>query len=184
MIRQHATDVGARQGFTTTEVMVAVALSLILSVIAVAGMQIYQRESPVRGAASRLMHTFATARTYAVANNSYYAVRIDAAHRNFWIDETDATGGTMAPKVTSTESLGDRVALDSIRLGNTAVQGGQVVSLSFAPDGHSDDAAIYLRLEGAPANDMRGFFTVKLYGPTGQGQVFEAQRLSPDGITP
>lgn len=168
-----------RRAFTMVEVMAAITVSLILSVVAVASYRLYQHEMPVKYAGQRLSHAFAMARSYAVANNGYYALKIDRAHQNFWLDATDETGVVVAvPKVASPELFDEKVAIDGIQFGANAGSEptDEVVPILFRPDGSSDDVHLYLRTAGS-AGQGADLCTVRLYGPTGMSRVIVGQRL-------
>lgn len=175
----------SRLGFTTVEFIGVMVISLILGTIAMAGFRLYQKELPVKYAARRIVHAFATARAFAIAHNSVYTVQIDRVHRNFWIDETDQVGRPTAPKVTRPEPIDERIEIEAIQFTQTApVALTDVASVRFFPDGSSDDLRIFMKLELADALDDNNIYSVRLYGPTGQSRVFENQRLATPTPTP
>lgn len=171
--------IGRRRAFTSVELMGAVVLSMILSVVAITSYRLYERELPVKYAARRLSHAMATARTMAVANSSIYTVQIDRAYHNFWIDETDEFGQPTVAKVVSPESLDPKVQIDGVQFGSTdSSLYNNVTSVRFFSDGSSDDVSVTLKMLADNAQDPKNIFTVRLYGPTGQSKVFERQRLA------
>ena len=153
------------------EMVVTMLIIMVLSTISVAGYNVYQRESPVKFAADRLLSgAMSAARGYAVANNAVYTVKIDPTYQTYWIDESDDLGGTVVPKVTSPASIGERVALVGISYGvtplTTSTQTG--LPIRFFPDGSCDDVRVTLRLGDASSTV---FYAVRVYGPTGQSRV-------------
>jgi len=174
-----------RAGFSMVELIAVIVIGLILASVAMAGVRIYERDLPVRQQASRLVKAFASARSFAIANNSFFAVQYSPELGIFWIDETDAGGGPLVHKVMRPESIDDKVAVDAIFFGANAADLNQDrLSILFRPDGSSDDVRIFLRMLGAAATDATQTHTVRLYGPTGQARVFENQRLEPTAATP
>ena len=161
------------------EFMGAMAIGLILSVLALSGFRLYEREMPLRHSAGRLAAAFSTARALAISNTGTYSVQVDVKARNFWIDETNSFGEPIVPKVLAPEKLDDTVTLAGIYFGaQPAPQYGTVTRIRFYSDGSSEDARLYLILAGANAADPANFDTVRLYGPTGASRVFERQRLA------
>jgi Tfp pilus assembly protein FimT len=170
----------APRGFSSVEFIGAVVISMVLSVIAVAGYRIYQRDLPLREGARRLAHTFSTARAFAISNNSVYTVQIDRQYHNFWIDETNAVGVPILPKVTRPEPLDDRVRINDILFGaNSAVGVASLTPVRFFSDGSSDDVRVFMNLADVQTTDSASICTVRLYGPTGQSRIFEGEWLLP-----
>lgn len=157
--------------------MAAVVLSMILSVIGLAGYKLYEHELPVEHATKRIVHAFSLARAYAIAKNTTCAVRIDLIHHIFWVDETDAFGTTIVPKITTPEGIDPRVQLDAFsgmrRFGTPSLN---IIYALFNHDGSSTNARLYFKLAG-DKSDPANYFTIKLYGPTGQAKVFARQRV-------
>lgn len=156
-------------GFTSAELLIVITIGTILAVIAGAGYRLYERESPVKYAAQRLNRAAATARSYAVTNNDYYALIIDTKFQNFWIDIVDKDGVTIDNgwKVTAPESLGDKVSLVAW---NGTIDGRvpEERRVVFQPDGSSGNAKLWLKM-GDSASKV--YYAVRIYGPTGQSRV-------------
>jgi hypothetical protein len=168
------------RGFTALELLGAMVLSLILLTVGMAGFRLYERELPLSGAAGRLTHGLATARTMAIARNSTFTVVIDRRFNHYYIDETDRFGGVLAPQVVAPESFGEQVIVESILPLNASV-----VRARFFPDGSSDELYIHMKLANrVNSNDEADVTTVRLYGPTGQSRVFENQRLTEVAAVP
>jgi Tfp pilus assembly protein FimT len=166
------------RGFSTIELFAVVVITLILSVIAVAGYRVYQHQMPVKYTAQRMVHSFSVARAFAISQNTVYAVQIDPVHRNYWIDQTDQNGAPQVPKVVSPELIDAQVDIDSVQfsLGQPVING-PVISIRFFPDGSSDDVHVFFRMKVDDATVPFSIFTVRLYGPTGESRLFENQRL-------
>jgi Tfp pilus assembly protein FimT len=157
------------RGFTTMELITVIIITMILTTIAVAGYRLYQRDLPIKYAADRLVRTLSTARSYAVANNSYYTVQFDRQYQNYWIDETDDAGTVLVPKVTAPDAVGEQARFAAFQIGGNAVdETVALVPVRFAPDGSCDDARITLQMGGGAATL---YYDVRVYGPTGVGKV-------------
>ena len=166
------------RAFTSIEVLGVVIIGMILVAVAIVGMRLYEKQLPVRGTAGRLTHAFASARAMAISRNSTFMVVVDRHMNSFWIDETDRFGALLVPKVVAPTSLGEAVTIR-----NAFPQDAAVLNLRFFPDGSSDDVYIYLELLGAREVNRAGdIVTVRLYGPTGVGEVFERELLPPQFV--
>lgn len=167
--------VGGRvSAFSTLEVLAAIVVSLILASIGLASMRLYQVELPISGSGNRLCYAFSTARTMAISRNSTFAVVINTDYSNFWINELDSNGNTVAAKVVTPETIDPRVAIAEIIPAPTTSE----AIFKFFPDGHSDNGAVYLKLKSRLASLNTGdFTTVRVYGPTGQSRVFERNQV-------
>lgn len=159
-----------RRAFTTVEILATLTVGLILSVVAMAGFQLYERESPVRYTAKSLTQALATARTYAISGNAVYTVQIDRQHGNYWIDETNDVGTVVVPKVVPPQPFNEKVSVESIRFAVGDPVSQQVVPIRFFADGSSDDVRINL-VQGGGGQTAR--CQVRLYGPTGQSALKE-----------
>ena len=165
------------RGFSSIEFFAAAVIGMILTVVAVAGYRVYQRQMPVKFTAQRLVHGFSAARAFAVAHNSYFTLQLDLGHRTFWIDQVDATGAPVAPKVVNPEMLDEKVAVEGVQFGQNPPPPNIIVPIRFFPDGSSDDVHIFLRMKADNAAADANIFTVRLYGPTGMSRLFENRRL-------
>ncbi|MEN6625843.1 MAG: GspH/FimT family protein [Candidatus Sumerlaeia bacterium] len=167
-----------RRGFSALELTAAILIILILSITGMAGVRFIGIHDRTEQSARRLTHAFSTARSMAIANNSTYTVRIDMAHRNYWIDETTVGLQTIAAKVVRPELLEQGVVIDTFLYGTT-VNTDPARVVRFFADGSSDDVTIMMCNETDDRGDASNFYTVRVYGPTGQCRVFEKQRLEP-----
>lgn len=172
-----------RGGYTVVELITAMAIAVIVSVIGFSGTRLFSRQLPVKTTASQLSHMCSTARSFAISGNTYYRVLIDLDNRNFWIDRSDdpATIGTdeWKPKVVSPEKVDPRVKIEGIAFGlNTTVQTTGIQSILFRPDGSADQEA-HITIHQAADDPAIGtnIFTVRVYGPTGVNQVYPYQRI-------
>lgn len=177
---------GSRRGFTVTEMMVAVLISVILGAIAISGFTLYERTAPVDHVGRRLTYLFSVARTQAITNNQYYTVQIDMAQNMAWLDETDESGNILVPKVMHPEHFDAGVEIYRIMRGTSVIYPATVgpdpvtqVGALFAPDGSSDDLRIFISRVDADVTNARNVDTVRLYGPTGQSRNFEKTVLMP-----
>ncbi len=167
-----------RGGYTALELAAVVLIIMVLTLGSLAGVRHIGYREPVEQNARRLAQAFAGARSYAIANNSTFTVRIDLARRNFWIDETSPAGATIQPKVTRPELLDPTVAVEQFIYGALVNESPQH-SVRFFADGSSDDVSIVLRRAEENPADEKDVSTVRLYGPTGQSKVFHGRRLTP-----
>lgn len=162
------------------ELFAALVVSLILTLVAIAGYRVYQRQMPVKYTAQRLVHSFSAARAFAIAHNDIFCVQYDPVRRNFWIDQTDETGLPVVAKVVRPEVIDEKVAVDGLQFAQgPQVQSGPAIPIRFFPDGSSDDVRIYLRMKADDPATSESIYTVRLYGPTGQSRLFERRRLAP-----
>lgn len=175
---------GPRRGFSTLEMVTALAIGMVLTVVGLAGLRLFQSERRVESAADRFSGALSAARTLAVSQNGFYRVALDLDNSNFWIDEIDDPdvnpGVSLTPKVVHPEAVGDLVEVEGV-----LYQGaGSIVSTGtqefvFSPDGSADnDAVITFILTGLDPNDEENLFSVRLYGPTGQNKVFPRERAT------
>lgn len=175
-----------RGGFTTIELITAMVIGLIVSIIGFSGTRIFQRKLPVKSTAMRLSHALSTARSFAVAQNAYYQLTLDLDHENFWIDEISdpllgqvPPANILTPKAVSPERIDENVRIEGVTATGVGVlQTTGLAYFIFRPDGSADlDGRIYLLRTRDNAADPGNIFTVRLYAPTGQNAVFPGQRL-------
>lgn len=174
-----------KDGFTALEVLIAVTLSLILSVVAVVGFEIYQREQPLDESARRLARACNAARSLAISTNQIHAVQIDRRFNNFWVDQTDEDGAPVVLKVVPPQEFSRQVRIENILFGsgNDLTTDSLFVPpnfdgrtpIVFFPDGSSDDASVLLSHEASPEPT-----TVRVYGPTGTARVIDTGTLLPN----
>ena len=173
----------------------ALTLSVILSIFAVAGYRVYERDLPAKSAAHRIAHTYSMARSMAIARNGTFTVKFDRKQDNWWIDETTAAGDLLFARVDSTEKLGEKVRITNIQFGLPQEDGedifidnpvvGDQVAVRFFPDGSSDQVSVYLKpVERLDENNPADTYTVRLYGPTGQSRVFPGEERAPTSFQP
>jgi Tfp pilus assembly protein FimT len=161
------------RAFTTFELITVVTIMMIVSVTTISGFRLFQGAMPLRGTATRLAHVFSAARSFAIANNTFYQVTLDLDRDVFWIDELadDGSGVITAAKIVSPESTDDLVTIEGIHItGNPFPLTGSLIFVTFNPDGSSDtDANVYI----VPLNDPTSqTYTVRLYAATGHNRVF------------
>lgn len=172
------------RGFSTLEMVTALAIGMILTVIGLAGLRLFQSEKRVEGAAERFSSTLSAARTLAVSQNGFYQVALDLDNSNYWIDEIDDPdvnpGVSLTPKVVHPEAVGDLVEVEGVLYqgaGSIVTTGTQ--EFIFSPDGSADNGAVItFHLRGLDPNDEENLVSVRLYGPTGQNQVFLRERAT------
>lgn len=172
-------------GFSTVELVTALAIGMILTVVGLAGLRLLQVEERVESAAVRLSNAMSAARTLAVSQNGYYRVALDLDHDNFWIDEIedpaiDPLADPLTPKVVHPEALGELVIVESVLIqgvGSPVTSGLQ--AFVFRPDGSADvDAIITLMISSQDATIEDNLMTVRLYGATGSNTIFPRERLT------
>ena len=169
-----------RGGFTMVEFTGALVIAMILSIIAVAGFRVFERELPLRHGSKRLLQAFSTARAFAIARNAYYAVRFDTQAGNFWLDETDSQGNPTLPKVTRPEELGEELMISDVYFGQARADDTQPFYVfQFRPDSSADDVRILIKQRESDPGLDASYDTIRLYGPTAHSEVFSGQRLLP-----
>jgi Tfp pilus assembly protein FimT len=174
-----------RRAFTTIELILAIVIGLIVSVLGFSGFRVFSQELPVKSATRRMNHVFATARSFAIARNGYFQVTLDLDRKNFWIDEIN--NPTIDPpsiltrnqKIVSPEKIDDRVAIEGVRYVFLAVAPFTtgIQHFIFRPDGSANlDARItFHEVAKDPAIDSN-IHTLRLYGGTGLTKVFPRER--------
>jgi Tfp pilus assembly protein FimT len=174
----------SRRAFSTLELVTALAIGMVLTVVGLAGFRVLQSERRVEAAASRLSNVLSSARTLAVSQNSYYQVALDLDSNNYWIDEIDDPdvnpGVSLTPKVVHPEELGELVEIEGVLVqgGGPLITTGIEVFI-FSPDGSADnDVIITLFLRGQDPTVDENLVSVRIYGPTGQNMVFERERAT------
>lgn len=174
-----------RRGFSTVELVTALAIGMILTVVGLAGLRMVQVEERVESAAVRLSNALSAARTLAVSQNGFYRVALDLDRSNFWIDEIedpaiDPLADPLTPKVVHPEELGELVIVESVLIqgvGTPVTSGLQ--AFVFRPDGSADvEAIITLMISSQDATIEENLTTVRLYGATGSNTVFPRERLT------
>lgn len=163
------------------------AISVVVSVIGFSGFRIFNKNLPARTVTRRLVHAMSTARSFAIARNTYYQVTIDLDNRNFWIDETidpaadpnaPPNGQAFTPKVVSPESVDHRVAIEGVFYGSSAtpVTTG-VQTIVFRPDGSStQDARVRFYQSGDDPSFATSIHTVRVYAPSGLSKAYPHER--------
>lgn len=180
----------SRRGYSSLELVTAVAIALIASTIGISGIGFFKSGSRVDSAATKFSHALSGARSFAIAHNSYYQVRLSLDYGNFWIDEIDdplttpsAIFNPITPKLVHPETIGDFVAIEGIRIGSLSaplLTGDDITSYSFvfAPDGSAlADARVTFHLAKDDNPTSIQVHTVRIYGPTGYNKVFRKQRI-------
>ncbi len=173
-----------RRAFSTMELVTALAIGMVLTVVGLAGVRVLQSEQRVEAAASRLSSILSSARTLAVSQNSYYQVALDLDNSNYWIDEIDDPvanpGVSLTPKVVHPEAMGELVEIEGVLIqgGGPLITSG-IEEFIFSPDGSADnDVIITLFLRGSDPNTDENLVSIRIYGPTGQNIVLERERAT------
>ncbi|MBN1865684.1 hypothetical protein JW916_00175 [Candidatus Sumerlaeota bacterium] len=164
---------------TALELATILLIILILTSLSAIGYRRYLDTSVVAVESQKIRKAFATARSWGISQNDYYRVVFSFDDRSYWIDQTDAAGNTVRPKVVTPEPIHQDVAIEELRIGSTSYSSG-VRNVRFFPDGRSDEAAVYLVREALlrPPNTPAptDYYTIRLYGPTARANIFENQR--------
>lgn len=177
-----------RRAFSALELIAAIAIGLIVSVIGFSGFRIFHNEMPVKSVAQRISHSLSTARSFAVSRNGFFVFVFDIDRRSFWVSQVndpaaDTTSPTFIdrsrPKILTPEFVDRRVAIEGINI----IPGGPIIGsgtqqIMFRPDGSADvDARLtFYDAERNPA-DSANVYTVRLYGPTGHNKLYPRQRI-------
>jgi Tfp pilus assembly protein FimT len=171
------------RGFSALEMITALAIGMILTVVGIAGLKVFQTERRVDATAARFSNALSGARTLAVAGNGFYRVTLDLRFDNFWIDEIedpaiDPLADPLTPKVVSPEKFTENVIVEGVLFGGAAeavTTGPQY--FVFRPDGSADNEAIVtFMIRGKDPSDESNLVSVRLYGPTGHNEVFPGER--------
>lgn len=175
------------RGFSTVEILTALVVGMIVSVIGFSSFRIFNHRLPPKSAGTRFSHALSTARAFAVSHNGYYRVVLDLENANFWIDEipnpnlppSDPSAGPYNPKIVSPEAVDQRVKIEGVLVaGSPIIQSAGLQTWIFRPDGSVDrDSHIFFYAAQDNPADNSNIFTVRLYGPTGHNKLFSRQRV-------
>jgi len=164
-----------RIAFTTTELLVVLAVMSILSTVSLTVYVNSQKGTSVRQETRKWQRLFGLARSWAVSRAGYYQVTYWSGQPSYWIDETDAAGTIIRSKIVTPEPVEELVEVSDVT-GGIPDPLTNTISFRFFPDGTSDDALIHFIFRTANHTDPTRYFALKLYGPTGRAEVFENQR--------
>jgi type II secretory pathway pseudopilin PulG len=126
------------RGFSILEMITALAIGMILTVIGIAGLKLFQSERRVEATAVRFSNALSGARTLAVSSNGFYRVTLDLRFDNFWIDEIedpaiDPDADPLTPKVVHPEKFSENVVVEGVLYGGAAEP--EVADRSFSYSG-------------------------------------------------
>lgn len=161
---------------TLIELIVVLLVVVILSAGSITLWARYHRDAQMDGEARKIDKLLATTRAMAMGESAYYRATFWPADMSYWIDETDAGGNVLRPKVLSPERMSRQVEIDQL-IGGVLTTSGNTVSLRFYPDGTSDNATIYIIEKDADHSDDTQYYTIKLYGPTGRTAIFANDKI-------
>lgn len=172
---------GSRSGVSILELIAALALSMVLSVLGFSAFSLFKRQAPVKSSSNGLSQALSTARSLAVSRNSRFQVTLDLDRSHFWIDEITSAGipNVTRPKIVRPETIEKRTRIEGVLHGGmvTAATTGRQVFI-FNPDGSAErEARIFFILKADDPADTTKITTVRLYGPTGLNRVFAGQRI-------
>lgn len=172
---------GSRSAVSILELIVALALGMVLSVLGFSAFSLFKRQAPVQSSSNGLSQALSTARSLAVSRNSRFQVTLDLDRAHFWIDEITSAGiaNVTRPKIVRPELIEKRTRIEGV------LQGGSVTAETtgrqffiFNPDGSAErEARIFFILKADDPADNTKITTVRLYGPTGLNRVFAGQRI-------
>jgi len=173
--RARALCFSAGAGFTLIEMTVVLVIVSILTAVGLISYASLRSNQEARSAGQKITATLAAARQMAITTNGRFQVFFSLATGEFWIDELDTTGGVLRRQVLNPGQLPEFMGLESIQI-EGAPATGDFAAIRYWPDGHSDNAALYLvRMTDDPVLD-ENITTIKVFGPTGAAQTFEGQR--------
>lgn len=174
-------------GFSLLEMITAMTIGLVVSVIGFSGMTMFQNKLPIKSTTDRFVHALSTARSAAIGQNSFFQVTVDLDNESFWIDEvldplTNAQlppFNIIKPKVIPPEKLEKRIEIESILdIGSNSVFNDGLQFFIYRPDGSAvRDAKIYFIRKTDDSDKAMNFYTVRLYGPTGASQIFPNRKI-------
>jgi prepilin-type N-terminal cleavage/methylation domain-containing protein len=163
-------------GFTLLEALTVLAIMGILSSLAVLVYTNQRRAVRARSAARQIEVLFTTARSLAINQNTHFQAVLDLNSEGLWIDQVDAEGRVVAPKLTTPETWPAYVDVIGAEVNGQTTRSG-LVRIRFHPNGTSDSARIVLM---SGKNDNMGseeYMTVKMYGSTARSRTFAGARL-------
>ena len=157
-------------------VLVVLLLIAILATISFGVFTGLQRTTLLPGEARKIGKLLSTACSYAVAENKYYQATIWLDTPSYWIDEIDASGTVVRPKVVAPELLDEMIQIIDITADSTNYTSG-LVRIRFSPNKTSDAVTIHMIHKSADPTRDESFCTIKLYAPTARVNIFENQRI-------
>lgn len=164
-----------QRALTMIEVVVALIIITLLATISLTSISGRKHLSVVAAQARKIDRALATARSYALAENGHFQVLFLLDKRVFWIDETDAEGNVIRPKIVSPQPFDEDIIIPDIIV-DSIVHQTDPAAIRFFPGGKSSEAAIYILRKGDEPTNERLYYTVKLYSPTGRSDILENQR--------
>jgi len=174
----------AARAFTMMELILAIVIGMIVSVLGFSGFRMFNQEMPLKSTTRKLNHTFATARSFAIARNGYFQVTLDLDHHQYWVDQISNPAlppviMTRNQKIVSPEKVDDRVKIEGVWgpfLNATPVSTG-IQTFLFHPDGSIDHEGRITFYEAAKDPTIAtNIYTLRIYGATGLSQIFPHER--------
>ena len=109
--------------------MVALVILLLISILAVVSLSTFasfHKASLRSNEARKIAKLLSTARSYAIAQNRYYQAAVWLDRSCYWIDETNAAGAVVRPKITTPEPVDELIEIADITVDSTLYTNGLV----------------------------------------------------------
>ena len=163
-------------GFTMVEALTVLVVIGVLTSFAMLIYGNYRRALRAKSSAKQIESLLTTARTLAINQNAHFQAVLDLNTSGLWIDQVDAAGQVVVPKVTTPENWSVYVRVVEAAVNGVAVQSNGLVRIKFYPNGTSDAARLLLLSEGSPGRP-NDFYTLKIYPPTARCRIIAEARL-------
>jgi len=164
-----------RRGFSLTEVVVVLVIILIASSVALSAYAGYSKYSGLEASARQISRTLMFAKQGAITRRTDMVVYFDIDRQTYWVDEEDASAGTISRKVVEPKKLEVGVKIQDVQVGATTQSSG-TISARFAPSGENPLVEVTMRREMDPATDPRNYYTVQLYPASDEARILERER--------
>jgi prepilin-type N-terminal cleavage/methylation domain-containing protein len=162
-------------GFSLLEALTVLLIIGILTSFAFLVYGSYRRAVRAKTTAQQIVALLGTARTLAINQNGHTQAVLDLTNSGLWIDQIDANGQVLVPKLTTPESWSSYVRVAGVDVNGTPYQNG-LVRIQFHPNGTSDAARIILFSDSGDSRSTGDYLTVKLYSATARSRTFTGAR--------
>ncbi len=168
-------------GMTLMEMLTVVLILVVLSLLSLGAFSRQHQVSLLHNEALKVQATLGLARSRAISQNVPYQFDFWTTNPSFWIDRLAGDGLSIDQSRETTPGRVDPLVVIDVVVSPPnafpATSLVDIVSIRFQPDGSSEDAVIHLIRAGADASDPTQFYSVKLYGPSGNSRIFPNVKL-------
>ncbi len=165
-----------RRAFSLVEILVVIVILAIGSTVALYGYAGYREKLVSRTAANAIRQTLLFAKNRAISYRTPHQVVFDLDKNTFWVDQLDATGAIVKPKVAQEEGTGDFVDLHILKI-DAAQYATATWAVRFDPDGTNPLVVVELHRIAEDTADLSSYTSVRLFPTSSDAQVVEGDRL-------